>query len=60
MADNPFPADIQSGMEAIAMLTAQVMTISTQVQYLAAAVGKNATAAITVFAFVITQGQLMV
>ena len=58
MATNPIPADMQSVMEAISALTAQVTVITAQVQTLAAASGNNATVATTASAFAMTLGQL--
>ena len=47
MAANPIPPDIQSVIEAIAILTAQVMAITVSVQNSATATGNNATASTT-------------
>lgn len=60
MATNPVPADMQSVMEAIAALTAQVTAITAQVQTLATASGNNATVATTASTFAMTPGQLKV
>ena len=60
MADNPVSADMQSVMEAIAALTAQITAITAQVQTLAAAVENNATVTPTASTFAMTLDQLKV
>ena len=58
MATNPIPADMQSVMEAIAALTAQVTAITAQVQSLVTASENNATIATTASTFAMTLGQV--
>ena len=60
MATNPIPADMQSVMEAIAALRAQVTAIISQVQTLVTASVNNATVATTASTFVMTLDQLKV
>ena len=57
MVTNPVPADMQSVMEAIAALTAEVTVITAQVQNLVPTVGNNATFTTTASIFAMTPGQ---
>ena len=60
MATHPIPTDMQSFMEAIAALAAQVTAITAQVQTLATPSGNNATVTTTVTTIAMTPGQLKV